>query len=46
MRVDPLAERPLANAKPVGPDEKRPFATFDLSPVSASLSVRFGVAPQ
>ena len=46
MRVDPTSEQPLARPTPVGPDEARPFATFDLSNVSASLSVRFGVAPQ
>lgn len=46
MRVDPAAEQPLARPKSVGPEEALPFATFDLSGVSASLSVRFGVAPQ
>jgi hypothetical protein len=46
MRVDPAAEQPLAKPTPVAPDEVRPFATFDLSGVTASLSVRFGVAPQ
>ena len=46
MRVDVAADRPLENPKPVGPDENRPLATFDLSGVSARLSMRFGVAPQ
>jgi hypothetical protein len=45
MRIDPLVFEPLARAKPIGPDEARPLATFDLSGVSASLSVRFGVMP-
>jgi hypothetical protein len=46
MRVDTLANRPLEGVLPVSPDENPPLATFDLSDVAASLSMRFGVAPQ
>lgn len=46
MRIDPLALQPMGRIKPVGPDDERAVTTFDLSGVAASLSVRFGIAPQ
>ncbi len=43
MRVDPARDRPLAAAVPVAPGEARPFATFDIASLRASIQI--GTAP-